>query len=275
MREHLKRQSFLGPDSDARIASARVGIIGLCGGGSHVAQQLAHIGVGHFEPMDFDRGDQTNRNRMIGLTARAARQEQLKTDVIRRLIKAVNPAAKVNPFAGRWQDNVAALRTCDVIFGCVDSYDQREQLERFARRYLIPYVDVGMDVTGEANRFAISGQVILSMPGCPCMRCMGFLTDELLAAEAKRYGAAGGRPQVVWPNGILASTAVGIFMSLLTPWHGATQPPLYSEYDGNRMTVTPSRRLSYLSETTCPHYPLLRGALGDVQWGADQIVAAA
>lgn len=268
MREHLQRQSFLGPESDARLASARVGIVGLCGGGSHVAQQLAHVGVGYFVPTDFDRGDQTNRNRMIGLTARAAQEGQLKTDVISRLIKDVNPVAEVNPFAGRWQDNAMALRACDVIFGCVDSYEQRDQLERFARRYLIPYIDVGMDVTGGADRFVISGQVILSMAGCPCMRCMGFLTDELLAAEANRYGAAGGRPQVVWPNGVLASTAVGIFMSLLTPWNGAVRPPLYSEYDGNRMIVQPSRRLSYLNGLTCPHFPLQPGALGDVQWGA-------
>lgn len=266
MREHLQRQSFLGPNSDALIASTRVGIVGLCGGGSHVGQQLAHVGVGHFELADFDRGDQTNRNRMIGLTARAARASHLKTEVIRRLIKAVNPAAKVNPFAGRWQDNAAALRTCDFIVGCVDSYEQRDQLERFARRQLIPYIDVGMDVTGEPDRFAISGQVILSMPSYPCMRCMGFLTDDLLAAEAKRYGAAGGRPQVVWPNGVLASTAVGVLMSLLTPWHSAAQPPLYIEYDGNRMIVTPSRRLNYLSDLTCAHYPLHPGALGDVQW---------
>lgn len=267
MREHLQRQGFLGPNSDERIASARGGIVGLCGGGSHVAQQLAHIGLGRFELMDFDRADDTNRNRMVGLTARAARLERPKTEVMRKLVKAVNPSAKVNTFAGRWQDNATALRSCDVIFGCVDSYEQRQQLELFARRYLIPYIDVGMDVTGEEGRFVISGQVILSMPGCPCMQCMGFLTEELLAAEANRYGAAGGRPQVVWPNGVLASTAVGLFMNLLTPWNGAAPPPLYSEYDGNRMTVTPSRRLMYLNGMTCPHFPLEPGGLGDVNWG--------
>ena len=267
MREHLQRQGFLGPNSDERIASARGGIVGLCGGGSHVAQQLAHIGLGRFELIDFDLADDTNRNRMVGLTARAARLQRPKTDVIRKLVKAVNPSAKVNAFTGRWQDNATALRSCDVIFGCVDSYEQRRQLELFARRYLIPYIDVGMDVTGEEGRFVISGQVILSMPGCPCMRCMGFLTEELLAAEANRYGAAGGRPQVVWPNGVLASTAVGLFMNLLTPWNGAAPPPLYSEYDGNRMTITPSRRLMYLNGMKCPHFPLEPGGLGDVNWG--------
>lgn len=265
MREHLQRQSFLGPNSDEVFASAKAAVIGLCGGGSHVAQQLAHIGIGHIELMDYDRADQSNRNRMVGLTARSAKAEQLKTEVIGKLVKAVNPTAKVTTFGGRWQDNDRALRTCNVIFGCVDSFEQRRQLELYARRYLIPYIDIGMDVTGEAGQYVISGQIILSVPGCPCMRCMGFLTEALLAKEANDYGAAGGKPQVIWPNGVLASTAVGKFVSLLTSWNSQMLPPLYSEYDGNRMTVTPSRRLAYINEVECPHFTE-RGALGDVQW---------
>jgi hypothetical protein len=265
MREHLQRQSFLGPDSDEAIANARAAVVGLCGGGSHVAQQLAHIGLGNLELLDHDRGDQTNRNRMVGLTAKAAKARDLKTEVIKRLVKAVNPDVRVNAFAGRWQQNAQALRTCNVIFGCVDSFEQRSQLERYARRYHVPYIDIGMDVTGEAGRRVISGQTILSLPGCPCMRCMGFLTDELLAKEANNYGAAGGKPQVVWPNGVLASTAVGCFMSLLTAWNPQCPPPLYLEYDGNRMTVTPSRRLDYLKDLECPHFSG-PDALGDPVW---------
>jgi hypothetical protein len=49
-----------------------------------------------------------------------------------------------------------------------------------------------------------------------CLRCMGIICDDVL--ERERYGAAGGRPQVVWPNGMLASAAVGIAVQLLTPW---------------------------------------------------------
>jgi hypothetical protein len=36
----------------------------------------------------------------------------------------------------------------------------------------------------------------------PCLRCCEFITDEQLEREAERYGAAGGDPQVVWPNGV-------------------------------------------------------------------------
>ena len=68
--------------------------------------------------------------------------------------------------------------------------------------------------------FLISGQVILSMPGHPCMRCCGFITDERLKQEAERYGAAGARPQVVWPNGVLASTAAAGTVDAL----GSRQP---------------------------------------------------
>ena len=61
-------------------------------------------------------------------------------------------------------------------------------------------------------------------PGGPCLRCCGLITDKRLEQEAERYGAAGERPQVVWPNGVLASTAVGLLAQLLTPWF--PRPPL-------------------------------------------------
>jgi hypothetical protein len=111
-----------------------------------------------------------------------------------------------------------------------------------------------MDVTRSGAGYTISGQVIVSMPGYPCMRCLGFITDEVLAAEAQQYGAAGGRPQVVWPNGILASTAVGLFVSMLLPWHSESEPPLFLEYDGNAASVFPSNRLKAISGTGCRHY---------------------
>jgi hypothetical protein len=95
----------------------------------------------------------------------------------------------------RWQDTPERLRARDIIFGCVDSYAERRDIEIATRRYLIPYVDIGLDVhqTGdEPPRMA--GQVILSMPGELCMSCLGFLTETKLAREAEQYGAAGVRP---------------------------------------------------------------------------------
>lgn len=268
MTSYLQRQSFLGPNSEATLGHATAAIIGLCGGGSHIAQQLAHVGVGNFVLVDHDSADDTNINRMVGLTRAGACSAANKTAVISDMIRGINPTAKITAITAKWQTEHALLRECTAIFGCVDSFAERDQLERYARRYLVPYIDVGMDVHGEPGRYSIGGQVILSLPGHPCMRCMGFLTDSVLGEEARRYGNTGGKPQVIWPNGTLASIAVGKFMSLVTPWHDELIPALYTEYDGNRLTAGPSRKLDYLVDRTCPHFTGAE-ALGDIAWSVD------
>jgi len=101
----------------------------------------------------------------------------------------------------------------------------------------------------------MGGQVILSMPGSPCMTCLGFLNGASLAREAARYGDAGPHPQVVWPNGVLASTAVGIAVDLLTDWTRSLRGPVYLLYNGNDGTVTKHLRLVYYPSGECPHFP--------------------
>lgn len=255
MNERWSRQSFLGPTAEATVTAAKIGIVGLCGGGSHIAQQLAHVGFGTLVLADFDHVEDSNLNRMIGSRPEDAETTALKTAVIERMVKLIKPDISVVPISGTWQENELLLRDCTAIFGCVDSLVARDELERFCRRYLIPYVDVGMDVHKASNGFAISGQVILSLPNQPCMRCLGYITDERLAAEQQRYGAAGGKPQVVWPNGVLASIAVGQLMSLLLPWQNGLAPAVMIEYDGNRQVTKESSKLAILAPRTCPHFP--------------------
>lgn len=91
------------------------------------------------------------------------------------------------------------------------------------------------------------------MPAEVCLHCMNVLRDDLLAGEAAQYGAAGGRPQVIWPNGILASTAVGVMMQLVTPWDDR-QPPCLLEYDGNLNEVRAAASVPFLRGKLCPHF---------------------
>jgi len=252
----LSRQSFLGADCDMVVTGTTAAIVGLCGGGSHVAQQLAHIGIGRFVLCDPDVVEGSNLNRMVGAVAGDAVLSRAKVDVIAERILAINPAAEIARCKGPWQEFSGELRGATSVFGCVDNYADRAQLETMCRRFLIPYIDIGMDVTEfGSGGFAISGQVIVSMPGRACMRCLGFLTDALLTAEAQRYGAAGGKPQVVWPNGVLASAAVGKFMSMILPWYGCgTGPAIMTEYDGNTGQLFASRRLLTLEGRRCAHF---------------------
>lgn len=70
------------------------------------------------------------------------------------------------------------------MFGCLDSFKERDELERFCRQNLIPYIDVGMDVVNVEGRFHIVGQVALSMLEAPCLHCMGIVTEQAIRAEA-------------------------------------------------------------------------------------------
>ncbi|MGO4516444.1 ThiF family adenylyltransferase [Terriglobus sp. 2YAB30_2] len=267
---NLQRQSFLGAHSDTVLARSRAALIGLGGGGSHIAQQLAHIGLGHFLVIDPDFIEDTNLNRLVGGTQEDVRLGTAKVDIAERVIKSVNPVAEVVKRLASWAEVTAELRDVDVIFSCVDSIGCRSELESFARRFLIPLIDIGMDVHESNGEFSISGQAMLSMPTKPCMRCMGLVTDNGLTKEAAQYGAAGGKPQVVWPNGTLASVAVGFFMKLMTPWETQKTTPLLLEYDGDLQTVMPSNKLAYLP-AHCKHFDSAHG-LGDPFWTANVLV---
>ena len=264
MNDWLSRQSFLGASSDEVLSQCRAGIIGLGGGGSHIAQQLAHLGVSNFVLFDPDHVEETNLNRLVGATKKDAARAMPKATVSRRLIKRINQDAQVVQVPKEWQEEGRLVAGCDVVFGCVDTYSAREEIERACRRFMIPFIDIGMDVKELSGDYLISGQMILSMPDELCMRCLGFLTEKLLAQEAARYGAAGGRPQVIWPNGVLASAAVGTFVQLVTPWRSDMKPCIYLEYDGNAQTLLPSIRLQYLGERKCSHFK--SSEVGDPFW---------
>jgi len=136
------------------------------------------------------------------------------------------------------------------------SFGETADLENFARRFQIPYIDIGMEVFDDDTHYSIVGQAARSIPGEPCLWCMRILTQESLAEEAQKYGAAGGQPQVVWPNGVLASTAVGLFIEMVTPWHQGGRPAACQEYDGNRHSLESSNILNHLVDGECPHFNL-------------------
>lgn len=229
-----------------------------------IAQQLAHLGAGHFRLVDPDRIEASNLNRLVGGTQADVDGARYKVDIAERTIKAIRPWARVKTAKKTWQQADDLLKDAHVIFGCVDGYQQRDYLESAARRFGVPYIDIGMDIAKVADdQFAIAGQMILSLPGAPCMRCLGFLTSERLAKEENLYGDAGINPQVIWTNGMLASLATGTFVRLVAPWWKGEEDFQWLELDGNRQTVAPSQIPTYTPrENACPHHggP---GGLGD------------
>jgi hypothetical protein len=254
MSDRQARQSFLGTHAPQTFSNCLVALVGLGGGGSHVAQQLAHIGFLNVQLYDGDTAELSNLNRLIGASLNDVQNRVKKVDIARRLMLSVNPDMKIESFACNWQLAAQSIREADVIVSCVDSYAARQDIEATARRFLIPLLDIGMDVHLIDGKPHISGQAILSLPGGPCMKCLGFLTEDNLQKEAEQYGAAGGRPQVVWANGVLASIAVGLLVDLLTGWNGLSSAGEYLHFDGNTHLVSRSPRLAFAPKS-CSHFP--------------------
>lgn len=252
--QRYDRQSFLGENSQMLLQNTKIGIVGLGGGGSHVMQQLAHLGIGSYVLLDPDTIEESNLNRMVGSNQNDVNKKKAKADIAKRVIKAVLPEARVSSFIDNWENHTDDLHSCDLVVGCLDTVAGRRDLEAECRRYLVPLIDIGMDVYRSKEGYDIRGQVIVSMPGDLCFQCFEFITEENLKKEAEKYGAAGGQPQVVWSNGVLASTALGLMADLITGWSRAKGRRVYLSYNGNLNTLKTHTREEYPLNDKCKHY---------------------
>ena len=202
------------------IAGARVGIVGLSGGGSHVQQQLIHAGVGCLVVVDDESVSRTNLRRLVGAIA-ADIDRTKKVDVAVRTARAVRPEVEVISIEAAFPSAIAraGLRECDVIVGCLDAWDVRDALNEFALEMRIPYVDIGATIASDSADFPrVSGQVAVVLPGRACLRDMRLVTDARVEQSRQRqlgYLESEPEPQVVSINGTLASDAVTAVLLLL------------------------------------------------------------
>ena len=224
-RDRLEGQTLaIGPASDGRLRSTTIAVVGLSGGGGHVVQQTAHQGFGTTILIDDDRIEPRSRGRMVGSVH--TDDGQAKTATMRRLVHGIDPTIRVMevPFRTNTPEGIAALKQADVVVACVDSFGARAQINDLCRRYMIPLIDIGMTITSDGERLQrASGQVVLSLPGGPCLRCTPLASDAILAREEvdrpagyDRNPDAPGEPQVVSMNGLLASHASTLALAIAT-----------------------------------------------------------
>ena len=110
--ERYSRQSFLGDNSEELISRCTIGVPGLGGGGSHIVQQLAHIGFQRYVIYDYDVVEESNLNRLVGAEAIDALAETPKLHLAKKMIYGLQPKAHIQGFACKWQDRPEPLREC-------------------------------------------------------------------------------------------------------------------------------------------------------------------
>jgi molybdopterin/thiamine biosynthesis adenylyltransferase len=114
-----------GPELQRILASLRVGIVGISGTGSHLAVELAYLGVGDFVLCDPETIGVENLNRILGATDEDVGKP--KVAYAEKIITAINRWAQVHPLqCSVLEDSaVASLKTVDVLFGCTDTASSR------------------------------------------------------------------------------------------------------------------------------------------------------
>ena len=223
----------VGGPGQKTLSQARIAVVGLSGGGSHVVQQLAHLGIGVILLIDPDRVEGKHRHRIVGINWLDTLLRRRKVDVMARLIKRLGTGSRsIKVFARILEpEALDALKSADIIVGCLDNLHARADLQEIASRFLIPYIDLGVSIrqtsaeTESAPRVCIGGNVITVIPGGFCMWCCGFLSNEKLAEERNGpnrsyFQEKTGEAQVVSLNGIVASQAVSEMLQLLTGFGG-------------------------------------------------------
>lgn len=245
-----------GPEGQARLGQMRVAIVGLGGIGSHVAQQLAYLGVTDFLLIDDDQVEAVNLNRLIG--AFPGDERAPKVHIARRMIRSILPEARVTAFRASLMSTQAleALRGVDLVVGCTDTDGSRFVLNEFAKVYLLPYVDCGTGIEVEDGKIArLGGHVAVVLPDGPCLLCAqeidrSIAQQELETAQERELrrqhgyvtGADAPEPSVISLNGVVASLAVGEVIALVTGWRS---PVAYQTYHGDgRTRALPVRRVS-------------------------------
>jgi len=156
----------LGIESQERLCSARVLIIGLGGLGSPAAMYLAAAGIGTLQLADDDQVDLSNLQRQVLHTTDRIGLD--KTVSAQAGLNAINPETRLILHSTRLQDQdlLAAVEAADLVLDCSDNFATRFALNQACHDLQTPLV------SGAAIRWDGQITVFDNRPGSPCYRCL-------------------------------------------------------------------------------------------------------
>ena len=237
------RQSRLFGDAGQELLRrARVGIVGLGGAGSVLAELLGRLGVGEFVLADPDRAEDTNLPRLIGARRRDAimpswlprtladRLRRRKVRMAARNIRRANREARIEALGRNFLDAGVAARftDCDFLFLAADTMSARLLFNAIVHQYGIPGIQVGAKIPVAADGtlgdvFCVSRLVT---PELGCLWCNGLISPARLQDEAVPEQARRGyaylndpdvpAPSVVTMNAIACAHAADDFLFHMT-----------------------------------------------------------
>ncbi len=176
-----------GEKGQAAMAATKVGIVGVGGTGSPVAEQVGRLGVTDILLVDPDDFESSNVTRVYG-TFRPRwpllPRRRTKAALVAKHLRRINPGASIVavPKHVALTEAAQALLGRDVIFLCTDDHWGRSIVNQIAYQYLIPTINLGIRIDSKDGAMTLgAGAVDVLRPDQPCLWCKQVLRAERVA----------------------------------------------------------------------------------------------
>jgi adenylyltransferase/sulfurtransferase len=164
---HVRQERLpqIGEAGQAKLAAARVAIVGVGATGSHLAETLGRAGVGRVVLIDRDVVELTNLPRQTMFTDDDAEQVRPKAEAAAAMLRRIDPGLDVTAeVADLTADNAERLLSgCDLVLDGTDNFPTRFLVNDYCVREGVPFIYCGVVAT--------DGQLLVITPGGPCLRC--------------------------------------------------------------------------------------------------------
>ena len=168
-----RTEMLLGQDAAARLAAARVAVVGVGGVGAAAAEMLARAGVGHLLLIDSDVVSVTNINRQ--LIALSSTVGQSKCQVLKSRLEDINPDIDVKVLDSFLsEENVSDLipaSSTDWVVDAIDTLSPKVALAQYCLSNSLPLVS-SMGSGGKLDATQVRIADIGKTYECPLARMM-------------------------------------------------------------------------------------------------------
>ena len=167
--DRFGRFRLIGWWDQARLARAKVVVIGAGALGNEIVKNLCLLGVGNILIADMDRIENSNLSRSV--LYRAADNGKLKADVAAAAARELYPDVNVHAFNGNvvYDLGMGVFRWADVVIGGLDNREARLAINRACFRLNKPWIDGAIE--------QINGTARVFVPDGPCYECTMSETD--------------------------------------------------------------------------------------------------
>ncbi len=213
------------------IESLDIGIVGLGGTGSIIAEQLTRIGVKNLILVDHDKFEPSNWSRLYGSTFADTKSRKSKVSLVSSYLREISPQLKITAIKDSVMTNnvLKSLASCDLIFSCLDRHAPRAVLNELSYQCFVPVIDVGVGLNKHGEGI-LGGSIRATIigPGLPCFLCQEIVRPEMITSELlspKEYemrreegyvsNAQDKEPSVITYTSLAGSFGMMLFLELM------------------------------------------------------------